>query len=102
SCRRCGAGWERRAPSSGAILRRGGQSKLGGNPGEFWRECGFFGPARVRARSGGREGVDVTKPSVVLFADCELDLSAFELRREGALRPIEPQVFVLLVYLIRN
>jgi pimeloyl-ACP methyl ester carboxylesterase/DNA-binding winged helix-turn-helix (wHTH) protein len=46
--------------------------------------------------------VDVTKPSVVLFADCELDLSAFELRREGALRPIEPQVFELLVYLIRN
>jgi DNA-binding winged helix-turn-helix (wHTH) protein len=46
--------------------------------------------------------VGVTKPSVVLFADCELDLSAFELRREEALRPIEPQVFELLVYLIRN
>ena len=36
------------------------------------------------------------------FADCSLDLERRELRRGDALVEIEPQVFDLLVYLVRN
>ncbi|MDY0874226.1 alpha/beta fold hydrolase [Dongia rigui] len=38
----------------------------------------------------------------VVFADCEVDLAAFELRRNGTLCPVEPQVFDLIAYLIRH
>jgi DNA-binding winged helix-turn-helix (wHTH) protein len=38
----------------------------------------------------------------IRFADCELDLAAFELRRDGRRLAIEPQVFDLLVYLARH
>jgi pimeloyl-ACP methyl ester carboxylesterase/DNA-binding winged helix-turn-helix (wHTH) protein len=38
----------------------------------------------------------------VAFADCELDLVAFELRRNGTLCPVEPQVFDLITYLVHN
>ena len=41
-------------------------------------------------------------PGRIRFADCELDLGAFELRREGQAQPVEPQVFELLVYLARH
>lgn len=36
------------------------------------------------------------------FGDCELDPRAFELRREGTLVPVEPQVFQLLQLLVEN
>jgi TolB-like protein/Flp pilus assembly protein TadD len=36
------------------------------------------------------------------FADCELDTRRFELRRRGVVRPIEPQVLQLLLYLIEH
>jgi TolB-like protein/DNA-binding winged helix-turn-helix (wHTH) protein/Flp pilus assembly protein TadD len=36
------------------------------------------------------------------FADYEIDLGQHELRRSGAVVPIEPQVFDLLVHLVRN
>jgi TolB-like protein/tetratricopeptide (TPR) repeat protein len=36
------------------------------------------------------------------FADCELDLERRELRRAGAVTPLEPQVFDLLAYLVAN
>jgi TolB-like protein len=36
------------------------------------------------------------------FADFEIDLAQHELRRKGELVPIEPQVFDLLIHLIRN
>jgi pimeloyl-ACP methyl ester carboxylesterase len=36
------------------------------------------------------------------FGDCELDLRAFELRRDGRPCAIEPQVFELLAHLARN
>ena len=36
------------------------------------------------------------------FEDCELDIERRELRRDGVVRPIEPQVFNLLHWLIRN
>jgi adenylate cyclase len=37
-----------------------------------------------------------------VFGDCMLDIARRELRRGGALVAVEPQVFDLLVYLIRN
>jgi TolB-like protein len=37
-----------------------------------------------------------------LFQGCALDVEARELRRNGVLVPVEPQVFDLLVHLIRN
>ena len=36
------------------------------------------------------------------FADCELDTERYELRGQGVVRPVEPQVFDLLRYLIEN
>lgn len=36
------------------------------------------------------------------FANCEIDLARHELRRDGTLVPVEPQVFALLVHLARN
>jgi DNA-binding winged helix-turn-helix (wHTH) protein/tetratricopeptide (TPR) repeat protein len=36
------------------------------------------------------------------FADCELDTTRFELRRDGTITPVEPQVFDLLRYLVEN
>ena len=37
---------------------------------------------------------------VFAFADCELDPDRFELRRDGAVQPVEPQVFDVLVMLL--
>jgi DNA-binding winged helix-turn-helix (wHTH) protein/predicted ATPase len=39
---------------------------------------------------------------IYAFSDCTLDLELFELRRAGVTRPLEPQVFDLLRYLIEN
>lgn len=39
---------------------------------------------------------------IYAFSDCTLDLKLFELRRAGVVRPLEPQVFDLLRYLIEN
>jgi pimeloyl-ACP methyl ester carboxylesterase len=39
---------------------------------------------------------------VFVFGDCELDLSRFELRRAGAVQPVEPQVFDVLAVLLRE
>jgi DNA-binding winged helix-turn-helix (wHTH) protein/tetratricopeptide (TPR) repeat protein len=41
-------------------------------------------------------------PVDVRFADCELSLDRFELRRDGAVVDIEPQVFDVLAHLVRN
>ena len=41
-------------------------------------------------------------PSRLRFGDVEVDLEAFELRRGGALTPVEPQVFELISHLARN
>ena len=37
-----------------------------------------------------------------LFGDCELETRRFELRRQGQVRPIEPQVFDVLMLLLRE
>jgi DNA-binding winged helix-turn-helix (wHTH) protein/pimeloyl-ACP methyl ester carboxylesterase len=39
---------------------------------------------------------------VYVFDDCRLDLRRYELRRDGVVRPIEPQVFDVLVLLVRE
>jgi DNA-binding winged helix-turn-helix (wHTH) protein len=41
-------------------------------------------------------------PMVFLFDECELDLDQVELRVRGECRPIEPQVFDVLVFLVRH
>ena len=42
-------------------------------------------------------------PAVIYrFSDCELDTELFELRRRGARRQVEPQVFDVLAYLIAH
>ena len=37
-----------------------------------------------------------------LFGDCEVETRLFELRRQGQLRPTEPQVFDVLMLLLRE
>lgn len=39
---------------------------------------------------------------VLIFRGCELDTKLFTLRRDGQPRPVEPQVFNLLVYLVQH
>ena len=39
---------------------------------------------------------------MIRFGDCELDLAGYEVRRDGQRRAVEPQVFELLAYLVRN
>jgi len=36
------------------------------------------------------------------FDQFELDIARFELREEGAVQPLEPQVFILLAYLVEH
>ncbi len=48
------------------------------------------------------EGTDLPAPSLIRFADCELDLAGYEIRRSGRRCAVEPQVFELLAYLVRN
>ncbi|HKP24083.1 MAG TPA: winged helix-turn-helix domain-containing protein, partial [Dongiaceae bacterium] len=38
----------------------------------------------------------------IYFADCAIDVASFALRRDGAVRELEPQVLELLLYLVRN
>ena len=47
-----------------------------------------------------RDGVSAA--ATFVFDDCEVDVDRFELRREGKPIAVEPQVFDLLVYLIRQ
>ena len=56
----------------------------------------FGGIETDEAASQARDG------SAFRFANFEIDVARQELRREGDRIPIEPQVFDLLVYLIRN
>jgi pimeloyl-ACP methyl ester carboxylesterase len=39
---------------------------------------------------------------IYVFGDCELDLGRYELRRAGAVQPVEPQVFDVLALLLRE
>ncbi|WP_119304309.1 winged helix-turn-helix domain-containing protein [Dongia deserti] len=43
-----------------------------------------------------------TLPEVIRFREFELDTARFELRQAGERVPVEPQVFDLLVFLVRN
>jgi len=46
--------------------------------------------------------IDQLAGMIYQFAQFELDMARFELREEGAGRPLEPQVFKLLAYLIEH
>jgi pimeloyl-ACP methyl ester carboxylesterase len=39
---------------------------------------------------------------IYVFGDCELDLGRYQLRRAGAVQPVEPQVFDVLALLLRE
>lgn len=43
-----------------------------------------------------------TEQQLFQFDDFELDVTAFELRQSGELVPLEPQVFILLAYLVQH
>jgi len=47
-------------------------------------------------------GCSTLVPMRYSFGGFELDLTKIELRAEGELRPLEPQVFALLAYLVEN
>ena len=44
----------------------------------------------------------MTQSEFIQFADCEIDVAGFVLRRGGAVCDVEPQVLELLLYLARN
>src|SRR5690348_10214006 len=73
-----------------------------GSP-QAWRKNGEHLETRCgrpRCDTGDRCGEGAFL--IFVFGDCELDLDGFELRRDGRLRPVEPQVFDLLAVLIRE
>lgn len=46
--------------------------------------------------------MDATEPVIVRFGNCELDLGRVELRVDGQLVPVEPQVFDVLAHLVAH
>src|SRR5436190_18990430 len=62
---------------------------------------GSSGRANVRAGWPVRSGAWACS-MIFTFADCELDVDRRELRRDGALVHVEPQVFDVLHYLVRH
>ena len=61
---------------------------------EIWRLAGrFWAEARKCPILGAM---------IYQFDQFELDMARFELREEGAVQPLEPQVFALLAYLIEH
>src|SRR5262245_5299172 len=100
-CRPAGAASRRYAGVTSIACRRsGGFLQIAWI---LWMGC-------QRATAGGTlrgvwsdAGVVVVSVSTrIRFADCELDLAAFELRRDGRRQAVEPQVFDLLAYLARH
>jgi pimeloyl-ACP methyl ester carboxylesterase/DNA-binding winged helix-turn-helix (wHTH) protein len=57
-----------------------------------------------RSRGDGQRETGRAKEADVIYAfgECELDLPRYQLRRAGAERPVEPQVFDVLALLIRE
>jgi pimeloyl-ACP methyl ester carboxylesterase/DNA-binding winged helix-turn-helix (wHTH) protein len=68
-----------------------------GDPAENARDAQWGSDPDLTARRAC-----VPQRSSIKFADCELDVVAYELRRGGTVQPLEPQVFDLLAYLARN
>src|SRR5262245_27456104 len=75
-------------------------------PGGEWQPCPRLcarAPGRGmdttwRSRGDGRRETAWAKEADVIYAfgECELDLDRYQLRRAGAERPVEPQVFDVL------
>lgn len=51
---------------------------------------------------GAPAGLIYAKPMIYTFGSIELDLAKAELRDNGELRPVEPQVFALIAYLAEH
>ena len=75
-----------------------------------WRSTGDRGAddERIRLPTGRPRSSRGSHPRwqtgvvVYVFGDCRLDLRRYELQRGGEVRPIEPQVFDVLVLLVRE
>jgi DNA-binding response OmpR family regulator len=72
-----------------------------------WFLTHAIGAVTVAPGPGGNLGEWMEKPgrsdpTIHRFGDCELDEGRFELRRGGVPRHLEPQVFEVLAYLVRN
>src|SRR5688572_19086401 len=55
-----------------------------------------------RPRGDAAAARAMAKSEHIYFADCEIDVAGFALRRKGELRDLEPQVLELLLFLARN
>lgn len=62
---------------------------------------GFCGKSRVICVYTGMVQANISK-NCVSFSGCEVDLESYEVRRDGEKRPVEPQVFDLLAFLVSN
>src|SRR5918994_6820722 len=62
--------------------------------------------AQTWREHGDRVEISGSEPSggavIYVFGDCELDLGRYQLRRAGAVQPVEPQVFDVLALLLRE
>ena len=72
-----------------------------------WFLTHAIGAVTVAPGRGGNLGERMEKPGrsgpmIHRFGDCELDEGRFELRRGGVPCHLEPQVFEVLSYLVRN
>jgi pimeloyl-ACP methyl ester carboxylesterase/DNA-binding winged helix-turn-helix (wHTH) protein len=58
--------------------------------------------ATAAGRSGRETGRGGDDAMIYAFADCQLDLDRYELTHSGSIQSVEPQVFNLLAFLIRE
>lgn len=65
------------------------------------QKSGFCGKSRVICVYTGMVQANISK-NCVSFSGCEVDLESYEVRRDGEKRPVEPQVFDLLAFLVSN
>src|SRR5215211_2788210 len=90
-------------PSSvSAFVQRGRQQSrrcdatpVGRQPADVTSSRRAMSRTPATARQGGVE-------TMYVFADVELDLDRYEIRRHGSAVPVEPQVFDVLAYLAAN
>ena len=61
---------------------------------EIWRLAGRFWARAPKCF--------ILEAMIYRFDHFELDMARFELRADGAVHPLEPQVFALLAYLIEH
>src|SRR4051794_24798008 len=75
---------------------------IDGPPSGTRPSCGISRMQRAPARAAAGRHLDQGQFVDFRFDEFEIDLGQHELRRGAEVVPIEPQVFDLLVYLVRN